>query len=91
MWNWTGSKKKLPSSIADRRLWVAADDEQLSVARQCALLGLPRSTYYHVRGGESDENLALMRVIDEQYLQTPFFGSRGMTQWLLQQGYAVNR
>lgn len=54
-------------------------------------MGLPRSTYYHAGMGESDENLALMRLIDERYLKTPFQGSRGMTQWLMRQGYAVNR
>ena len=41
--------------------------------------------------GESDENLKLMRLIDEQYLHTPFYGSRGLTQWLIRQGYDVNR
>ena len=41
--------------------------------------------------GESDENLQLMRLIDEQYLHTPFYGSRGMTQWLMRQGHDVNR
>jgi putative transposase len=84
-------KKKLPSSTAERRRWIEPVDQCLSVADQCAIVGLPRSTYYHAGVGESDENLALMRVIDEQYLQTPFFGSRGMTQWLKRQGYAVNR
>ena len=48
----------------------------MSVARQCELLGLPRSTRYYRPVGESAENLALMRRIDEQYLATPFYGSR---------------
>ena len=61
------------------------------MAEQCRLLGLPRSTYYHAGLGESAENLKLMRLIDEQYLHTPFSGSRGLTQWLMRQGYAVNR
>lgn len=91
MWSWTGSKKKLPSSIAERRRWIEPGDQHLSVAEQCALVGLARSTYYHAGVGESADNLALMRVIDEQYLKTPFQGSRGMTQWLMRQGYAVNR
>lgn len=46
------------------------------MSRQCVLLGLPRSTWYYSGQGESAENLALMRRIDEQYLQTPFYGSR---------------
>jgi putative transposase len=61
------------------------------VAEQCRLLELPRSTYYHAGLGESAENLHLMRLIDEQYLHTPFSGSRGLTQWLMRAGYAVNR
>jgi putative transposase len=48
----------------------------LSVARQCELLELPRSTWYYRPVGESAANLALMRRIDEQYLATPFYGSR---------------
>ena len=64
---------------------------ELSVARQCQLLGLPRSSYYFAPAGESPENLVLMRRIDEQYLKTPFFGSRQMSAWLRRQGHAVNR
>jgi len=58
----------------------------LSIARQCELLGLPRSTCYHTPAGESTENLALMRRIDEEYLRTPFYGSRKLA-WVL----SVNR
>ena len=46
------------------------------MARQCELLGLPRSTRYYRPAGERAENLALMRRIDELYLQRPFYGSR---------------
>jgi putative transposase len=77
--------------VAERRLWVTPGDQRLSIKEQCELLDLPRSTYYHAGGGESAENLHLMRLIDEQYLHTPFYGSRGMTQWLIRQGYDVNR
>jgi putative transposase len=62
---------------------------ELSVARQCALLDLPRSSYYFTPAAESTENLLLMRRIDAQYLRTPFFGSRQMTAWLRRQGHAV--
>jgi len=50
--------------------------------RQCALLGLTRSTWYYRPRGESLENLALMRRLDEQYLRTPFYGSRKMADVL---------
>jgi putative transposase len=48
------------------------------VQRQCELLGLPRSTYYYQPRAETEENLRLLRQIDELYLQRPFFGSRRM-------------
>jgi putative transposase len=67
-----------------------AEHPQLSVARQCALLGLARSSWYYTPQGESTENLELMRRMNEQYTQTPFYGIRRMTAWLRQQGYAVN-
>jgi putative transposase len=55
------------------------------------LLGLSRSGLYYEPVGESTENLRLMRRIDEQYTACPFYGSRRMTEWLIQQGEEVNR
>ena len=63
----------------------------MSVRRQCELLGLSRSTWYYEAAAETEANLCLMRLIDEQYLETPFYGSRRMTVWLLHEGHAVNR
>ena len=51
---------------------------------------MPRSTWYYHPTGEDAENLALMRLLDEQYTKTPFYGIRRMTAWLRQQGHAVN-
>jgi putative transposase len=62
----------------------------MSIARQCDLVGLPRSTYYYQVHGESAENLHLMRLLDQQYTDTPYYGVRRMTAWLQSQGYAVN-
>jgi putative transposase len=62
----------------------------LSVRRQCELLGLNRSTWYYQPTGESTYNLHLLRLMDEQYLRTPFYGWPRMTAWLRRQGYAVN-
>ena len=73
-----------------RRALVEPEDPTLSVARQCALLGMARSSWYYIPHGESAENLELMRKLDEQYTQTPFYGIRRMTAWLRQQGCAVN-
>lgn len=54
------------------------------------MLGLSRASWYYEPAGESDENLTLMRLLDEQYTRTPFYGIRRMTAWLQRQGYAVN-
>ncbi len=69
-------KKNLPSSPEEKRRWIEHDHPNLSVARQCQLVGLSRSSCYYQPQGETAENLALMRRIDALYLQRPFFGSR---------------
>jgi putative transposase len=63
---------------------------QISIARQCDLVGLPRSTYYYRGQGESAEHLTLMRLLDQQYTDAPYYGVRRMTAWLRSQGYHVN-
>jgi putative transposase len=55
------------------------------------LLGLNRSSFYHEPATETIEDLRLMRRIDEQYLRTPFYGSRRMAAWLAREGEGVNR
>lgn len=71
---------------------MEADHSVLSIARQCTLLGLPRSSFYAPPSshGESEENLILMRWLDEQYTKTPFYGSPKMTFLLKQAGHVVN-
>ena len=65
----------------------------MSLRRQCELLGVSRSGYYGSLKPRqtSEENEELMKLMDQQYLVTPFYGSRRMTIWLQQQGYEVNR
>ena len=58
--------------------------------RQCELMGISRSGLYYTPAEERAENLTLMRLLDEQYTRTPFYGVRRMTYWLGQQGYGVN-
>jgi putative transposase len=60
------------------------------VSRQCELVGLARSSYYYAPAGERPENLHLMRLLDEQYTRTPFYGIPRMTAWLQSCGYPVN-
>ena len=75
-------KKKLPDSIDFKRECIESDHPGLSLRRQCELLGLNRSSWYYEARGESAEDLALMRRIDQQYLATPFYGSRKMARLL---------
>ena len=70
---------------------IDAEHPQLSVRRQCALLGLNRSSLYYEPAAETAENLRLMRLIDQEYTDCPFYGSRRMTAWLVQAGEEVNR
>ena len=65
--------------------------ESLSVTRQCALLDLPRSTFYHVAKPVSEEELELMALIDRCHLKHPFYGSRRIRDWLEDRGHRVNR
>lgn len=62
----------------------------LSIRRQCELVGLSRFSWYYRPARESEENLALMRLIDEQYTKAPFYGWRRMTAYLRRVGYLVN-
>jgi putative transposase len=62
----------------------------LSIKRQCDLIGLSRSSYYYEAGEETPFNLELMRLIDEQYIRTPFYGVPRMTEWLRRLEYQVN-
>lgn len=70
---------------------IECNHKKLSIRRQCELIGLNRASFYYQRTTENAENLRLMRLIDEQYLKTPFYGSRRMVEILKQEGYNVNR
>jgi putative transposase len=63
----------------------------LSVARQCQLVRISRSGYYYKPSGESELNLTLMRLMDEQHMRTPFYGARQMARYLRREGYVVGR
>ena len=56
-----------------------------------AVVSIARSSFYYAGQGENPLNLRLMRLIDEQFLETPFYGSRQMTRWLRRQGDTVSR
>ena len=69
---------------------IDTDHPDLSIGRQCQLLSISRSSFYYEPKGETDLNLALMRLIDEQFLETPFYGVRQMTWHLRNEGHLVN-
>jgi putative transposase len=76
---------------AERVAMVDRGRADLPVRRQCALLGLARSGVYRQPAPPDPEELVVMRRIDEQYLATPFYGSRRMTAALRLAGHQVNR
>jgi putative transposase len=77
-------------SVEQRRQLVEPDHPEIPIYRQCELIGLARASYYYEPAGETEYNLFLMRLIDEQYTRTPFYGSPKMTAWLRSQGQMVN-
>ena len=74
-----------------RRAMIDRDHQQLSLVRQCILLDVSRASVYYRPVPTGAEDLELMALMDRQYLKTPFYGSRKMKAWLLQQGYLVSR
>ena len=63
---------------------------KVPIMRQCELLGISRSGFYYKPVGPSEEDLELMRLLDEQFLRTPFYGVRRMKRWLRSVGHNVD-
>ena len=74
-----------------RREMVDRQHPKLSTVRQCALIGISRSSVYYRPKATSLGDLAIMKLVDQQYLATPFYGSRRMTVWLGRLGHQVSR
>lgn len=68
-----------------------APSADYSIRRQCRLAGVPRSGFYYDPAPETAHNLLLMRLIDEQYMRRPEWGYPRMTDWLSDEGFAINR
>jgi len=64
---------------------IETNNPKISLRRQCSLVGLSRATYYWQPAGESEQNLKLMKMIDQEYTRAPFYGSRKITVRLNQQ------
>ena len=88
--NLTGSKKNLDLTVEQKRKAVEPGHKKIPIYRQCELLGLNRSSLYYKPCGETEYNEQLMKLIDEQYIKTPFYGIDKMTEWLRRQGHYVN-
>ncbi|WP_408005588.1 IS3 family transposase [Salibaculum griseiflavum] len=81
----------LGSAARDARQEMVSKDHELSQRRQCALLQLSRSTLYYRPKGESAENLRFMEIIDKQFLETPWYGSRHMARHMKRRGHKCGR
>jgi hypothetical protein len=77
--SWSASNKKLTPSADGKRPLIEVGHPEPSVRRECELLGLYCSSWYYEPAAETKENLRLMRLIDGQYTDCPFYGSRRMT------------
>ncbi|WP_349039647.1 IS3 family transposase [Pseudotabrizicola sp. 4114] len=73
-----------------RRGMIERNHPKLSIGAQCRLLSISRSSFYYAPQGETAMNLDLMLLIDQQFLETPFYGVRQMTWHLQNEGHAVN-
>ena len=78
-------------SIERRREGIDRRHPSLSIKQQCNLLDISRSGLYYRPKGISKEDLAYMKLIDRQYLATPFYGTRKIAAYLKSQGHLVNR
>lgn len=86
----TGSKKNLASDVEQKRALIDFKHPLISIARQCYLLDLSRSTLYYRPVSHCNNDHQLMRLIDEEFTRHPFYGRRRMTVWLQNQGFPVN-
>ena len=78
-------------SAPDRKALIDRDHADLSIRRQCTLLGIARSGIYRPRSPANDNDLAVMRRIDELFTAWPFLGSRRMAAMLRAEGWSINR
>ena len=78
-------------SLDRRRMMIDPDHKRLSIRRECVLVSISRASYYRQPAGETPENLELMRIIDEAFMEMPWYGSRQMARHLRRQGWCVGR
>jgi putative transposase len=86
----TGSKKNLDLTLEQKRMAIEPGNKWIPIYRQCELLSLNRSSLYYTPCRDTQYNEQLMKLIDEQYIETPFYGIDKMTEWLRRRGHCVN-
>ena len=83
-------KKAAMINLIARKGMIEPSCSQISISTQCQLLSVSKSSFYYTPTGESEENLAIMQKLDEQYFSTPFYGVLRLTAILILSGYKVN-
>ena len=80
-------------TIKEKKQQIQPKHPKLSIQRQCELIGIPRSSYYRegLAGQETPKNLEFMRLIDNEYTDHPFYGSRQIRNVLRRKGHKINR
>lgn len=77
-------------SLRERISMVNIEDPHLTITSQCEALSINRSSFYYVPVGESEANLTIMRLLDEQYFETPFYGVLRLQALFKEKGYHIN-
>src|SRR5215217_6859704 len=90
-WNGIFVESLRSLSLDRRKTMIDPGHPRLSIVRQCELASISRSSFYREPSAESEETLRLLRLIDEQFLQTPWYGSRQMARHLRRNGWCVGR
>jgi putative transposase len=83
-------KKTAVRTISELKALMDPGNQELSIVKQCSLLGLNRSSFYYAPVRESDEVLVILRWLDEQYLKTPFWGARKLIREIAKEEYKLN-
>lgn len=85
-------KKVITSNIEEKRAMIEPGHQDIPISRQCELIALSKAAYYYKPIDSAEGyNLLLMRLIDEQFIKTPFYGTRRMRAFLNRHGHKVNR
>lgn len=77
--------------LSEKKIMIEKEHAQLSISRQCELLGIARNSFYYQAVSETEENLLIMNFLDAQYFKTPFYGVRKLTILLQEEGFNINK